>query len=195
MQIVTSGLTHWSTRGPLLVRNFINYIRCREYLELYRLGMPRPRSYQGIVDENTRRCDFVELDQFTEDFVRLITEHAEDFFGTPISRTLSHTPVMYCYPPGVGFVAHHDGVTPIEIERAQYNRQPVIGGDLTLILFLNDPSEYAGGDLYFPEIGVSFKPTAGAAIIFPATEAFIHGVQGVSRGNRYTALCRAWVVS
>ncbi|MFI5981995.1 hypothetical protein ACIBEA_14065 [Streptomyces sp. NPDC051555] len=46
-------------------------------------------------------------------------------------------------------MAHHDEVTDVERERARTDGQPVVGGDLTLLVWLNTPDSYAGGELFF----------------------------------------------
>jgi hypothetical protein len=56
--------------------------------------------------------------------------------------------------------------------------------DLSSLFYLND--DYEGGELYFPNQGVKFKPKKGAAYFFPGDMQYIHGVTEVKSGVRYT---------
>jgi 2OG-Fe(II) oxygenase superfamily len=50
------------------------------------------------------------------------------------------------------------------------------------IIYLND--DYEGGEIYFPDINVTYKPAAGTLLFFPG--ALRHGVRA-ARGVRYTS--------
>lgn len=56
--------------------------------------------------------------------------------------------------------------------------------DLASLFYLND--DYEGGELYFPNQGIQFKPKRGAAYFFPGDKNFIHGVSEIKSGIRYT---------
>jgi hypothetical protein len=56
--------------------------------------------------------------------------------------------------------------------------------DLSSLFYLND--DYEGGELYFPNQGVKFKPKKGAAYFFPGDMQYIHGVTEIKSGIRYT---------
>lgn len=53
-----------------------------------------------------------------------------------------------------------------------------------VVLYLND--EYVGGEIFYPNIGVEFKPEAYSLVLHPAYEAYRHGVKEVSSGTRYS---------
>ena len=61
-------------------------------------------------------------------------------------------------------------------------------GDTTLTrrwaisVLLTEPDEYMGGALVIPEAGLTIRPPANTAIIFPAHA--LHGVQPVTGGER-----------
>lgn len=51
------------------------------------------------------------------------------------------------------------------------------------VIYLND--DYEGGEIYFPDLDVSYKPVAGVLLLF---EGFLwHGVRAVGNGVRYTS--------
>lgn len=56
--------------------------------------------------------------------------------------------------------------------------------DIAGLFYIND--DYEGGELYFPNQGIQFKPKAGAAYFFPGDMNYIHGVTPVKSGIRYT---------
>jgi hypothetical protein len=52
------------------------------------------------------------------------------------------------------------------------------------ILYLN--GNYSGGELYFPDHKIDFKPSAYSLITFPGGVENIHGVREITEGTRYT---------
>jgi hypothetical protein len=56
--------------------------------------------------------------------------------------------------------------------------------DIAGLFYIND--DYEGGELYFPEQNIQFKPKAGAAYFFPGDKNYIHGVTEITKGTRYT---------
>lgn len=56
--------------------------------------------------------------------------------------------------------------------------------DLAGLFYIND--DYEGGELYFPNQGIQFKPKKGAAYFFPGDRNFIHGITPIESGIRYT---------
>jgi hypothetical protein len=57
------------------------------------------------------------------------------------------------------------------------------------IIYLNDPDEYEGGIIYFPNQGFEYRPKKYSAVFFPsAGSEYIHGITTVTKGARHTAL-------
>lgn len=55
------------------------------------------------------------------------------------------------------------------------------------VIYLNDSSEYDGGEIYFPNQGLSYAPKKGDAVIFPCGgQEYVHGVTEIIYGRRYT---------
>jgi predicted 2-oxoglutarate/Fe(II)-dependent dioxygenase YbiX len=179
-------------RVPLVVPSFLSKFRCEECISFFHTEEPKPRSYQGIVDGNVRHCDYVVATCLEGDFRLLMTRHVESYFCVVVGA-LAHSPLIYRYPIGAGFTTHHDRVTTIESERSASTGQPVVGGDFTMVLALNDPNDYGGGELFFPELGLALKPSAGSAVVFPATEEYMHRVAPVTSGERFTAVARCFL--
>jgi predicted 2-oxoglutarate/Fe(II)-dependent dioxygenase YbiX len=51
------------------------------------------------------------------------------------------------------------------------------------VIYLND--DYAGGDLWFPSLGATYKPVAGTFVFFQGS--LLHGVRKTTSGLRYTS--------
>jgi hypothetical protein len=68
----------------------------------------------------------------------------------------------------------HDDMGPPELNL------PVAHG---LVLYLND--DFAGGNLYYPNLGLEIKPERGLLVIHSALNKYSHGVTPVESGVRY----------
>jgi predicted 2-oxoglutarate/Fe(II)-dependent dioxygenase YbiX len=58
----------------------------------------------------------------------------------------------------------------------------------TGIIFLNN--DFEGGNLVYPNQGCVFVPTIGTMVIAPAGEDYIHFVEQVTKGERFTLVFR-----
>ena len=56
--------------------------------------------------------------------------------------------------------------------------------DVSAILYLNH--DFSGGNTVFKNQNQAVVPTTGTAVIFPATYSYTHGVQKITKGDRYT---------
>jgi predicted 2-oxoglutarate/Fe(II)-dependent dioxygenase YbiX len=54
------------------------------------------------------------------------------------------------------------------------------------VMYLND--DYEGGELWFPFIDVTFKPSYGDIIFFPSTYIYAHASKPVTSGIKYAAV-------
>jgi len=90
------------------------------------------------------------------------------------------------YRKGMSYGGHIDN--PIMGQRGQYYRT-----DLSTTLFLNEPSEYEGGEVVIKnQFGEhAFKLAAGEAIVYPSTS--WHYVKEVTAGERL--VCVTWAQS
>jgi hypothetical protein len=60
------------------------------------------------------------------------------------------------------------------------------GASMSVVYFLND--DFAGGELVFPELDLIVKPEAGTLVCFPSDHNYVHGVNPVTSGHRYTVV-------
>jgi len=54
---------------------------------------------------------------------------------------------------------------------------------LSVVMYLND--DYVGGEISFPQVGVTIKPEAGSIIFFPSNFVFTHQINEIKEGIRY----------
>jgi predicted 2-oxoglutarate/Fe(II)-dependent dioxygenase YbiX len=59
---------------------------------------------------------------------------------------------------------------------------------MSAVLYIND--DYLGGELDFPNQGVTIKPSAGSVIMFPSTQPFIHNPKEILAGEK--VMCPAF---
>ena len=78
-----------------------------------------------------------------------------------------------------GFATPHSDNSSFEGTPTSFEINKYVG-----ILYLND--DYDGGELYFRDHDISFKPSAYSFITFPGGVENIHGVHPVKEGTRYT---------
>jgi hypothetical protein len=57
--------------------------------------------------------------------------------------------------------------------------------DLGTVIYFND--DYEGGRLHFPQHDIAFKPKRRAAYFFVGDANYIHGVDVITKGTRYTS--------
>ena len=55
---------------------------------------------------------------------------------------------------------------------------------VSLVAYVND--DYAGGNLFFPKLGLDIKPRAGDLYIFPSTYLFSHRAMPVEDGMKFS---------
>lgn len=86
-----------------------------------------------------------------------------------------------------GFGSHWQQGSKGDLHIDAQDPEPFI--EWSTIIYLNDPSEYEGGVIYFPNQGFEYKPRKYSAVFFPsAGSEYIHGISRVTSGHRYTAL-------
>lgn len=86
-----------------------------------------------------------------------------------------------------GFGSHWTAGSKGALHLDAQDPEPFI--EWSTVIYLNNPSEYEGGVIYFPNQDFSYKPRQYSAVFFPsAGSEYIHGITTVTSGHRYTAL-------
>jgi len=96
----------------------------------------------------------------------------------------SYEPVQFLgYPRGGHYLVHIDGEST--------ERERIMERDISVIYYLNE--EFGGGELEFPELGLTIKPKKGMMIAFPSYREFAHTVHPVTWGHRYSLV--SWIAT
>jgi hypothetical protein len=101
------------------------------------------------------------------------------FFNVEATPT---SPALVRWLPGNLQMPHADKELHEGEDRGKPNDFPYY--DLATVIYIND--DYEGGELYFPNQDVKFKPKAGGMYFFPGDMNYIHGITEIKSGIRYT---------
>jgi len=97
----------------------------------------------------------------------------------------SYEPCQFLgYPVGGHYIEHNDAETFHDGEWVK-----IAPRDISFLFYLNE--EFGGGELEFPELGLTIKPKKGMMIVFPSYKEYIHKVHPVTWGHRYSLV--SWV--
>jgi predicted 2-oxoglutarate/Fe(II)-dependent dioxygenase YbiX len=114
-----------------------------------------------------------------EDIVARLKIEIDNFFDVDARPT---SPALVRWLPGQYQHPHADKELHLGDDAGKPNSFPWY--DLATIVYLND--DYDGGELYFPNQGIEFKPKAGNAYFFPGDRNYVHGVREITSNVRYT---------
>lgn len=151
--------THYNEEGTVIYDSDYWKDRVATYSTIDRVSPEIPRIIEGMVARFK-----VEVDKF---------------FNVDAAPT---SPALVRWLPGMYQHPHADKELHIGEDRGKPNDFPYY--DLAGLFYLND--DYEGGELYFPNQGIQFKPKRGAAYFFPGDMNYIHGVTEIKSGIRYT---------
>jgi len=114
-----------------------------------------------------------------EGMVKRLKKEVDAFFNVDAIPT---SPAMVRWLPGQLQMPHADKELHEGENKGKPNDFPYY--DLAGLFYIND--DYEGGELYFPNQDIKFKPKRGAAYFFPGDMNYIHGVTEIKSGERYT---------
>lgn len=114
-----------------------------------------------------------------DDIVNRLKPQIENHFNSKIWP--SH-PAIVRWPEGTMQFPHADKELHEGPDAGTPNEFPWY--DIGTVFYLND--DYEGGEIYFPLQGIKLKPKPRAAYFFPGDKNYIHGVNKVLSGTRYT---------
>lgn len=131
-----------------------------------------------ITQRNIDKVD-PKINNIINGMVHRLKIKVDDFFQVDALPT---PPAMVRWLPGQLQMPHADKELHSGPDAGKPNDFPWY--DLAGLFYIND--DYEGGELYFPNQGIQFKPKAGSAYFFPGDMNYIHGVTEVKSGVRYT---------
>lgn len=131
-----------------------------------------------ITYPNISKVDATIID-IIEGMVARLKVEVDTFFSVDAAPT---SPAMVRWLPGQLQMPHADKELHSGPDAGKPNDFPWY--DIAGLFYIND--DYEGGELYFPNQGIQFKPKAGSAYFFPGDMNYIHGVTEIKSGIRYT---------
>jgi hypothetical protein len=128
---------------------------------------------------NTIERSNPEIPKIIMGMVERLKVEVDEFYSVDALPT---SPAMVRWLPGQLQMPHADKELHEGENRGKPNDFPFY--DIAGLFYIND--DYEGGELYFPDQGIEFKPKAGAAYFFPGDMNYTHGVREIRSGIRYT---------
>lgn len=117
---------------------------------------------------------FAEMKNIYNDTVQRLVECLRVYEGMYNIRMDYMEAINYVrYQPGQHFAVHAD-------HGFSYNCT------VSSVMYLND--EYEGGELWFPFLDITFKPSYGDIVLFPSTYIYAHASKPVISGTKYAAV-------
>ena len=139
------------------------------------------------VDKKVRDTQMIDLEDIASEIIDLfrnvVTNVINPFYEFEVKD--SELPQLLHYGVDGHYMPHCDG----ESLWKPPGNEPLIwrkstDRDLSTVLFLND--DFEGGDFVFPEFRVRVRPEPGMLVCFPSTHEYLHGVEPVTKGTRYS---------
>jgi predicted 2-oxoglutarate/Fe(II)-dependent dioxygenase YbiX len=204
-QVSTTGINPWENLHHLIwnFENFLDAEVCR-----FIINFAKSCKYQdlGVFDaDKTNRNQNLKTEWKTDISVRntqtvdlspigdLINAIMKDAVFGHINPKLQQFGVrildaegvqLLRYGPGGHYLPHIDGES-IFNNHGSLEWRKSVDRDVSLVIYLSDPSEYGGGEIQFPWFNMHFKPSQGTLLVFPSTHEFVHGVIPLTQGERF----------
>jgi len=96
----------------------------------------------------------------------------------------SEVPQLLSYGIGGHYLPHIDGYAEWTNPDGTKQWRKSVDRDLSVVVYLND--DFEGGDFVFPHLHIRIRPKPGMMIAFPSTQEYLHGVEPVTKGHRYS---------
>jgi hypothetical protein len=158
---------------PEGAENMVNYIE--SYADLWGDIAFYGSSGMGIHPDDPRLAEYNLPPMYFDALRQRFQEAIELVFEREVKPNTSHAQK---WDVG-GFAAPHSDNSDHDGHPNAFEINKYVG-----ILYLND--DYEGGELYFPDHDIEFKPAAYSYICFPGGVENIHGVKEILKGVRYT---------
>lgn len=148
---------------------------------------------EWVVDKRVRDTQHVEagptFPKIIDLFRNIVSEIINPFYSIEILE--SEVPQILSYGVGGHYSPHVDGESLWQTPDGELIWKKSTDRDLSMVLYLND--DYEGGDFVFPELKVRVRPEPGMLVCFPSNHHYRHGVEPVTKGQRYSIVCWATV--
>ena len=138
------------------------------------------------VNKEVRDTQVVPVNELLPQIYSLMKESVEKiinpFYGIEINE--SEIPQILSYKVGGHYKPHIDAEAVWKTPDEKLIWKKSVDRDISIIFFLND--DFDGGDLVFPELKIVIRPEPGMMVCFPSNHHYLHGVEPVTKGKRYS---------
>ncbi len=146
-----------------------------------------------IVDKNIRDTQIIPMGllypKMEELFRNIVKEIINPFYNIEVSS--SEVPQILSYKIGGHYKPHIDGESIWVSPTGETIWRKSTDRDISIVLYLND--DFEGGDFIFPELKIRVRPEPGMLVCFPSNHNYMHGVEPVTKGNRYSIVTWATI--
>jgi len=143
-------------------------------------------STEFSVDKEVRDTQIADISGIMKEIVGLykniVTNIINPFYNFEIRD--SECPQLLSYNVGGHYKPHYDGVSTWKAPTGEIIWRKSTDRDLSTVLFLND--DFEGGEFIFPDFRIKVKPEPGLLVCFPSNQLYLHGVEKVTNGTRYS---------
>jgi predicted 2-oxoglutarate/Fe(II)-dependent dioxygenase YbiX len=122
------------------------------------------------------------MDEIHDLYKNIVFNIINPFYGFEIND--SEIPQLLRYGVDGHYKPHYDGVSLWKAPNGDVIWRKSTERDLSTVLFLND--DFEGGYFTFPEFRVKIKPEPGLLVCFPSNQNYLHGVEPVTKGERFS---------
>lgn len=167
----------------------MNFVKNKEKKDLAVFD-PRKTNETGkvesIVEKEVRNTQIIEYEEIINDIYDLYKNIVKNIINPfyDIEVYDSELPQILHYDIGGHYKPHNDSHGLWKAPDGKIIWRKNMDRDLSTILYLND--DFEGGNLIFPDFNLSLKPEPGLFICFPSNYNYVHGVEPVLKGTRYS---------
>lgn len=127
------------------------------------------------IAENSVPGGYKTFDIGSEEFVDSLATRVKDL----ILEAYGEGSVNTMYPRNeIQFLSKNSGMSPHDDAAGQNISHGIV-------IYLSEPSEYVGGEIYYPKLDIALKPERGSIVIHPREDDYTHGVKVVEDGLRF----------
>jgi predicted 2-oxoglutarate/Fe(II)-dependent dioxygenase YbiX len=144
-------------------------------------------SVEWVINKEIRDTQEVQVSDVIRDKLRSIDDANVRAFINPFFKVevcdREPSQILH-YGVGGHYIPHVDAETLYKDDVGLDIWERTLDRDLSIVYFLND--DFVGGELVFSDLDLIVKPEAGMLVCFPSDHNYIHGVNPVTSGHRYT---------
>ena len=138
------------------------------------------------VDKKVRDTQIVPMGNLYPKIEALLRECVNQIINPfyNIEVNSSEIPQILSYSPGGHYSPHVDGESIWTTPKGENIWKKSTDRDISTVFFLNN--NFEGGDFVFPDLKIRVRPEPGMMVCFPSNHHYLHGVEPVTRGKRYS---------